>query len=69
MAIIYLVLAWYLAQIFSAGGGSSKRFYFPLQKGYWFELAAPPAEGETLLKEQQSTDRTSSFYSPQNRDR
>ena len=55
LTIIYLVLAWYLAQIFSAGGGSSKPFYFPFQKGYWMEKAAPPAEGTTLKEEQRST--------------
>jgi ABC-type multidrug transport system ATPase subunit len=33
--VMYLLLTWYIAQVFSAGTGSSKSFIFFTQKSYW----------------------------------
>eukprot|EP00928_Gymnodinium_smaydae_P027673 TRINITY_DN2131_c0_g7_i1.p1 TRINITY_DN2131_c0_g7~~TRINITY_DN2131_c0_g7_i1.p1 ORF type:complete len:2102 (+),score=387.98 TRINITY_DN2131_c0_g7_i1:35-6307(+) len=37
--LVFLLMAWYLAQVLSAGLGSSKPFYFPLMPSYWTSSA------------------------------
>jgi len=51
--IIYLILAWYFSQIFSAGTGSAKSFLFPLQRSYWTGRLTDDDEGKTSAREQE----------------
>lgn len=56
LSFIYLILAWYLAQVFSGKQGGSKPFYFPFLPSYWgFSFQAEPIPEDTIGQKQKES--------------